>query len=244
MTDLASGSTRYSGARVQRVEDARLLTGRGSFVDDITRPGMLHACFVRSTVARARIGRVDTDEARAMRGVHAVFAASDLNPDVKELWYTGQGREGPTTPLPLLAEGEVRFVGDPVALIVADDRYLAEDAAELVVVDYEPLPAVVDYTTTGDHEGLVHDGYPGNVVGEMKGGRRADVDEVMDAAAHVVEHTIHQQAYAAVPLETRGIVASGTRRANSSRSGPQRKLRTRCDRCARACSVSRSTASG
>ena len=79
MTDLASGSTRYSGARVQRVEDARLLTGRGTFVDDITRPGMRHVCFVRSTVARARIGSIDTAEALALPGVHAVFVAGDLN---------------------------------------------------------------------------------------------------------------------------------------------------------------------
>ncbi len=77
---------------------------------------------------------------------------ADLNPDVHELWFTGMGRDV-STPLPLLAEGEVRFVGDPVALVVADSRYLAEDAAELVVVDYEPLPAVVDYTTATASDG-------------------------------------------------------------------------------------------
>ena len=142
-----------------------------------------------------------------MPGVRAVFVAADLNPDVAELWYTGQGRHGPTTPLPLLADGEVRFVGDPVALVIADDRYIAEDAAELVVVDYEPRPAVVDYTTAADQDELVHEGYPRNIVGEMQGGKRADVEEALASAAHVVEHTIYQQAYAAVPLETRGIVA-------------------------------------
>src|SRR5215471_15083090 len=132
-TDLVAGSTRYAGSRVRRVEDARLLTGRGTFVDDVQRPGLLHACFVRSPFARARIGAIDASEALALDGVRAVFVAADLNPDVRELWFTGQGRDV-GTPLPPLAEGEARFVGNPVALVVADDRYLAEDAAELVVV--------------------------------------------------------------------------------------------------------------
>jgi len=204
VTDLA-GTTRYAGSRVNRVEDARLLTGRGTFVDDVTRPAMVHACFVRSPMARARIAGIDTAEAQALPGVRAVFVADDLQ--AVELFYTGQGRNGPTTPLPLLAAGEARFVGDPVALVIADDRYIAEDAAELVVVDYEPLPAVVDYTTAAEQGELVHEGYPGNVVGEMKGGKRGEVDEAVAAAAQVVEHTIHQQAYVAVPMETRGIVA-------------------------------------
>jgi carbon-monoxide dehydrogenase large subunit len=132
-TDPAIGATRYAGSRVHRVEDARLLTGRGTFVDDIRRPGMLHACFVRSPFARARIDGIDVGPALALAGVHAVLVAADINPEVHELWFTGMGRDV-GTPLPLLAEGEVRFVGDPVALVIADDRYLAEDAAELVEV--------------------------------------------------------------------------------------------------------------
>src|SRR5262245_47129931 len=164
MTDLAAGTTRYAGSRVHRVEDARLLTGQGTFVDDVTRPNMLHACFVRSPMARARIEGIDTSEALALPGVHAVFMGTDVKPDVVELWYTGQGKQGPTTPLPPLAEGEVRFVGEPVALVVADNRYIAEDAAELVVVDYEPLPAVVDYTTAEERDDLVFAEFPGNLV--------------------------------------------------------------------------------
>src|SRR5215212_1146557 len=121
-------ATRYAGARVPRVEDARLLTGHGTFVDDVTRPGMLHACFVRSPFARARITGIDTSAALALDGVHAVFVASDLNPDVREQWYTSMGKDIPDTPRPPLAEDEVRYVGDLVALVVADDRYIAEDA--------------------------------------------------------------------------------------------------------------------
>ena len=148
MTEIAAdGATRYAGARINRVEDARLLTGRGTFVDDITLPGMLHACFVRSPFAHAAIRGIDTSAARAVPGVRFVFTAADLNPSVKEQWHTSIGPTSPETPRPPLADDEVRFVGDPVALVLAVNRYVAEDAAELVDVDYEPLPAVVDYTT-------------------------------------------------------------------------------------------------
>src|SRR6476646_3522935 len=98
-TGLAAGSSRYTGSRVRRVEDARLLTGRGTFVDDVQRPGMLHVCFVRSPYARARIEGIDTTNALALPGVHAVFVGTDINPDVHELWFTGMGRDV-GTPLP------------------------------------------------------------------------------------------------------------------------------------------------
>jgi carbon-monoxide dehydrogenase large subunit len=202
-----AGAARYAGARVPRVEDLRLLTGHGGFVDDIVRPGMLHAHFVRSPMARARITGVDASEALALEGVHAVFTAEDLNPDVRDPWYSLIGRHVADTPRPPLAEGEVRFVGDPVALVVADDRYIAEDAAELVFVDYEPLPPVVDYAAAQESGELVHPGHPGNLVGELGGRPAADLAEVFDGAAHVARETIHQQAYAAVPMETRGLIA-------------------------------------
>ena len=205
------GAARYAGSRVHRVEDARLLTGAGTFVDDITRPGMLHACFVRSPHARARIVAVDVSAALELPGVHAVFTAADLNGDVKEAWYTGTGQSVPDTPRPPLAEGEARFAGDPVALVVADSRYIAEDAAEMVEVDYEPLPAVVDYATAGTSEVLVHEAYPGNLAGELGGAPWETLAEVYDGAPHVVTETIWQQAYAAVPMETRGLVVEWSR---------------------------------
>ncbi|MDZ7675473.1 MAG: xanthine dehydrogenase family protein molybdopterin-binding subunit [Acidimicrobiales bacterium] len=204
MTDLA-GTTRYAGSRVHRVEDARLLTGRGTFVDDVKRPGMLHACFVRSPFARARIDGIDTDEALALDGVHAVYTAADLNPDLGELWWTGSGPE-PTTPMPPLADGEARFVGDPVALVVADNRYVAEDATELVLVDYEPLEAVADYLTAADTDELVHEDYPDNIIGEIPGGKAGDASDALSSSPHVIEHSLQEQAYAAVPIETRGLI--------------------------------------
>ena len=201
-----TATTKYTGRRVPRSEDARLLTGRGTFVDDVVRPGMLHACFVRSPFARARIERIDASDALAIPGVRAVFVAGDINPLVHEIWFTSMTKRAPSTPLPPLAEGEVRFVGDPVALVIAESRYVAEDAAELVLVDYEPLPAVVDYQTATDAVELVHPDFPGNLVGAIPGGRADDAESALAAAPHVVEHTIHQQAYAAVPIETRGLV--------------------------------------
>jgi carbon-monoxide dehydrogenase large subunit len=188
------------------VEDARLLAGTGTFVDDVTRPEMLHACFVRSPFARARIGGIDTSEARAIPGVHAVLVAADVNPGAREQWHTAMGPDVPEVPRPPLAEGEVRFAGDPVALVVAESRYVAEDAADLVVVDYEPLPALVDYAAAEGSEVSVHETVPGNVVGELAGPPAADVEEAFAAAPHVVTETFRQHAYAPVPMETRGFV--------------------------------------
>jgi len=184
VTALASvGAARYAGSRVHRVEDARLLAGAGTFVDDITRPGMLHACFVRSPHPRARIIGLDASAALRLPGVHAVFTAADLNGDVREAWYTGTGNQVPDTPRPPLADGEARFAGDPVALVVADNRYLAEDAAELVEVDYEPLAAVADYATAGASEGLVHQNYPGNLAGQLAGAPAETLADAFGAAA-------------------------------------------------------------
>ena len=200
---------RYAGTRLPRVEDTRLLTGNGTFVDDVARPGMLHACFVRSPFARARINGIDTSAALALPGVHAVFVAGDLNPDVKEAWHAVAGRDIADTPRPPLAEGEAKFVGDPVALVIAETRYLAEDAVELVDVDYEPMPAVADFTQSvrlaAESGVVVHDAYPDNVAGGM-GGAPPD-EETFASAAHVASAHVYQQIHAPVPIETRGLVA-------------------------------------
>ena len=197
-------AARYAGTRVPRVEDNRLLTGRGTFVDDVTRPGMLHACFVRSPFARAKLGDIDATAALALPGVRAVLTATDINPEVKEAWHAVAGKDIPDTPRPPLAEGEVKFVGDPVALVIAESRYIAEDAVELVEVDYEPLPAIADFTRAIGADVIVHDAYPDNVAGGM-GGAPPD-EEIFSSAAHVAEANVYQQIYAPVPMETRGMV--------------------------------------
>jgi carbon-monoxide dehydrogenase large subunit len=197
-------ATRYAGTRVPRVEDIRLLTGKGTFVDDVQRPGMLHACFVRSPFARATIKGIDAAAALALPGVHAVFTAADINPGVREAWHAVAGKDVPDTPRPPLAEGEVKFVGDPVAIVVAQSRRVAEDAVDLVEVDYEQLPAVADFRTAVGSDIVVHADYPDNVAGGM-GGAPPD-EEVFATAAHVVRAHIYQQMYVPVPMETRGIV--------------------------------------
>ncbi len=203
-TTQSAVTARYAGTRVARVEDNRLLTGRGTFVDDVVRPGMLHACFVRSPFAHARINGIDASAALALPGVHAVFTAADLNPDVREAWHAVAGKDMPDTPRPPLAEGEVKFVGDPVALVVADSRYLAEDAVDLVDVDYDPLPAVADFREALESDVTVHDAYPDNNAGGMAGA--PPDEEVFASAAHVVSEHVYQQMYVPVPIETRGMV--------------------------------------
>jgi carbon-monoxide dehydrogenase large subunit len=171
---------------------------------------MLHGRFVRSPFARALIQGTDRSAALAMPGVRFVFVASDLNAQVKEQWHTSTGRASPETPRPPLAEDEVRFVGDPVALVVAESPAIAEDAAELVDVAYEPLPAVVDYMTAEHADALVHSSHGSNVVGELAGRPASALAQDLAAAAHVVRETIYQQACAAAPMEGRGLIVNWT----------------------------------
>ena len=156
---------RFVGQKVPRKEDPRLLTGHGRYIDDITVKGMVHATFVRSDLARARVTRLDVDAARAADGVVAVFTAAELNDrvSVSMLPTLFQGADDFMAPVTPLAGDDVRFVGDPLVLIVAESRYLAEDAAELVEVDYEPLDPVIDYETAATNPELVHPNRPSNV---------------------------------------------------------------------------------
>ena len=128
-----------------------------------------------------------------------MLTAADLNPGVREQWHTMNGPLGPETPRPPLAEDEVRFVGDPVALVVAETRAIAEDAAELVDVDYEPLTPVVDYATAEAASDLVHEAHGSNLIGAIPGRPEEKLAELYESAAHVVRETIHQQACAAAP---------------------------------------------
>jgi aerobic carbon-monoxide dehydrogenase large subunit len=138
---------RYTGASIKRSEDPRILTGKGRYVDDIKLPGMLHAAFVRSPLAHARVLSVDVSAARALPGVVAVFTGAELEamtvpgPDVLMAMLGGGG---PTPEFSLLATDRVRFAGDPVAIVIAESRYVAEDGCELVEVEYDDLPPVTN----------------------------------------------------------------------------------------------------
>ena len=138
-------STRLVGQRVKRLEDPALLTGQGRFTDDIALPGTLHAAFVRSPYAHARVEGIDAEAARAMPGVHAVLTADGLPEPARQkrilLQVPHPAITDPLTQRPL-ARDEVCFVGEAVAVVVAGTRAESEDAAERVLVDYAPLPAV------------------------------------------------------------------------------------------------------
>ncbi len=229
-----AGTTRYAGARINRVEDARLLSGRGTYVDDISRPGMVHACFVRSPVAHARILSIDVTAAADHPGVVAVYTGTELNAGVHAQWHSSVGPAGPETPRPPLAEEKVRFVGDPVALVVALNRRLAEDAAELVEVEYDELPPVVDYETAESNPILVHEAHGSNLIGSMAGVASEQMADAFAGAAHVVSETIRQQAYVPVPMEGRGLVvdyspASGEMTIYSATQSPH-EVRLFCSR--------------
>ena len=153
------------GARIKRVEDRRLLTGRGSFTDDYRPPGLLHVAFLRAEHAHARIAQIDTTQARAVAGVVAVMTGEQL------AWSARPMRAVSTTPgyrvtdWPVLAVAKVRYVGEAVAAIVAQTRYVAEDAAELIAVDYEPLESVFNVEEAARPESpLVHEAAESNVL--------------------------------------------------------------------------------
>jgi aerobic carbon-monoxide dehydrogenase large subunit len=209
MTDVAA---RYVGQSVTRKEDQRLVTGHGVYVDDVTMPGMLHAAFVRSEIARGSITSIDVAAARALPGVTAVFTSSDFNGQFGEAWHAMLG-EGLQVPPPL-AVTDVRHVGDPIALVIAVNRYVAEDACELVDVQIDLATPVVDFATAHlDVENIVHAqwGLPSNaMVDQPFTPMSADLDDAFRAAAHVVECTVRQNRYLCVPMEGRGIVAGYT----------------------------------
>ncbi|MGB6457312.1 MAG: xanthine dehydrogenase family protein molybdopterin-binding subunit [Streptosporangiaceae bacterium] len=208
----AIAAERYTGASIKRSEDPRILTGAGQYVDDIKLPRMLHAAFVRSPVAHARVLSIDVSAARALAGVVAAFTGAELEamtvPGPDALMAL-MGWTGPTPEFTLLATDKVRFVGDPVAIVIAENRYLAEDGCELVEVEYGDLPPVPNaavaldpgspplFANLGDNIARPHSRKEfGDVSATF-----ADADRVMNF--HIDVHR-HQN----VPMEGRGCVAS------------------------------------
>jgi aerobic carbon-monoxide dehydrogenase large subunit len=198
---------RHVGQPTARHEDQRLLRGQGRFVDDKDLPGQLSMAVVRSTIAHARISDVDIRFAQAHPKVHAVLTGADVA-DVPcipvRLKWTEESLDQFLQPV--LARDRVRYVGEPVAVVVADDPYAAEDAAELVDVSYEPLPAVTDASLAGASTSL-WDGGQGNQVAKLELGF-GDVDDAFSASTHVVDLELHIGRHSGVPLETRGILAA------------------------------------
>jgi carbon-monoxide dehydrogenase large subunit len=171
------------GARVQRLEDPRLLTGAGTFVDDRQPPRLVQVALRRSVHAHARLRRIDCAAAATMPGVVGIFAASDLAGTVKPIRATSRMKDYRATSLLPLASQKVRFVGEPIVAVVAENRYLAEDALEKIEIDYEVLPTVIDPVAAADPQApLLHDEAKTNIIAAREFGR-GDVDAAFAAAA-------------------------------------------------------------
>jgi aerobic carbon-monoxide dehydrogenase large subunit len=212
-------STRYFGAPVKRNEDHRLLTGQALFVDDVELPGMLHVAFLRSQVAHARIKGIDVSGALKCEGVVAAYIADDLG----AYWQPGPLLVPPPpiagitfnlrTQVPL-AKDRIRHVGEPLAIVVAESRYLAEDALDEISVDLDILPVVVDIESALDPSSVhVHDDLGTNIsahVRQSKGDYRAAASR----AHRILKRRFHYEHGISSPIETRGVVAQWDARAN------------------------------
>ncbi len=201
---------RMIGKAIKRREDPRLIQGSASFLDDVVLPGMVHAAFVRSPHAHARIGSIDTTAAAAMPGVVGVFTGEDfldLNP-LPAAWQAGGVTNHPVTPR-AVSVGEVHQVGDAVAVVVAESPYQARDAAQAVNVVWEPLPAVVDAKkATEEGAPQLHEEAPNNIVLEWSCGQEADeVDAALAAAEIRIDHHLVNQRLIPTPMEPRGSIA-------------------------------------
>src|SRR5271154_340092 len=202
---------KHFGARVKRLEDPALLAGRGRFVDDVKLPGLLHACFVRSPHAHARLNGIDGQPALAMQSVHAVLTTADLPEPMR------------SAPIPMLqpnpaiaaartqtvlARDEVYYVGQPVAVVIADTRYIAEDAAAACIVDYDVLDAAGDCRdAVKDGAARVHSDLDSNIAAQFPSAY-GDVNGAFASAAHVFEETFWQHRGGGMAIETRAVLAS------------------------------------
>jgi aerobic carbon-monoxide dehydrogenase large subunit len=203
---------RYTGASIKRSEDPRILTGRGRYVDDLKLPGMLHAAFVRSPLGHGRVLSVDASVARELPGVVLVLTGADLEAITipgQDPLFAMMGGGGPAPEYSLLATDKVRFVGDPVAIVVAESRYLAEDGCDLVEVDYEDLPPVASAAAALDPGSPpLFANLSDNIIGPHKRSEFGDVAGTFAAADRVAEFRIDVHRHQNVPMEGRGCVAS------------------------------------
>ena len=210
MATSLTGTGKMVGAQVRRVEDPRVLLGKSRYVDDIHLPGTLALAFVRSPYAHARMTRIDVNAAKAHPGVQAVLTGADVSEAIKPLRVEYDPVRAPThksCDWPVLAQGKVQFVGEAVAAVVATNRYVAEDAAALVEVEYEPLDVVWDMEKALELASpLVHEEWGDNVMQSLE----AEIGEVAKAfqeADCVVAERFTTGRHLALPMETRGCLA-------------------------------------
>lgn len=201
----------HIGAGIERVEDLRLLRGRGRYVDDLALPGMLHAAIVRSTVAHGRLAGIDTAAALALPGVRAIYTARDV--------ARALGAAIPRIPMrqealpelerfeqPVIAHGKVRYVGEPLAVVVADHPARAEDAADAVAVEIETLPAIADRDASARSDTLLFDEAATNCALTLAG-VRGDAHAAFARAPYTRRERFRVHRHTALPMETRGLLA-------------------------------------
>jgi carbon-monoxide dehydrogenase large subunit len=204
-------ATRWFGAPVQRLEDPRLLLGKGNYVDDIDLPDLLHAAVLRSPHAHARVHKIDISAAQSLPGVQLILTAADLGSvlEPSPLLVPHAALTHARTQLPLALD-EVRYVGEAIAFVVADSRYIAEDALELIEVEYEPLPVAhsLEVAARAEKEGgpLVHEDVPGNVAARLMQSI-GELDNQFAVAPHVLKEMFHVDRGAGMPMECRGVLA-------------------------------------
>jgi aerobic carbon-monoxide dehydrogenase large subunit len=211
MSTVAEGTATSGGPigrRMKRKEDPRLITGRGTYVDDMVLPGLLYMALVRSPIAHGKITSIDKSGAEGMQGVHAVLTSEDLDVGAPlPMVWVPPGVEVKTPEHWPLARGEVNHVGDPVAVVVGDDKYGVIDAAEQVIVEYDELPAVIDpEKALQDGAPLVHEDLGTNKTHEWALGG-GDMDAAMSEADVVVERRIVNHRTAGAAIEPRGLIA-------------------------------------
>jgi carbon-monoxide dehydrogenase large subunit len=197
----------FVGSPVERIEDLRFLRGRGQYIDDLTREGLLHAAILRSQVAHGVIRSIDLSAARAREGVVAVITAADIGPDIPTIPL----RQEPLPALrayqqPVIGRDKVRYVGEPIAVVLAESAALAEDALESIRLEIEQLPAVADRAAARRNNVLLFEATGTNVASTVTA-VRGDVERAFANAHYVRRERFKVQRHAAVPMEPRGLLA-------------------------------------
>ncbi|MCI0695947.1 molybdopterin-dependent oxidoreductase [candidate division KSB1 bacterium] len=202
-------STRVFGSAIKRREDPRLITGEAKYLDDIQLPGMAHAAILRSSYAHAKINSINTKKAAKVPGVIAVLTGQDFKdlPALPCAWQAGGVKNNVNMPR-VLEIDRVTFTGAGVAVVVAENRYIAEDALSLIEVDYEPLPAVVDSEkATQPGAPQLHENAPNNICFDWSCGSREAADRALGEAEVVVKQRVINQRLIPTPIDSRGAIA-------------------------------------
>ena len=197
---------KYVGQRIKRTEDPRLIKGLAHYVDDVGLPGTLHVAFVRSVYAHARINGIDTSEASKAPGVVAVYTGKDIARKVGPVPCAAALPDLKVPDYRVLATDKALFVGHPIAAVVATDKYAARDAVDLISVDYEELPAVVDVEAAAQGATVIHESFGDNIAYKMTSGE-GDIDSAMKSADKIVSQKMVHQRLAPIAMEPRGVLA-------------------------------------